>query len=298
MVQDQAGNLRKMVSESGNKKITNTCKNAKVITVTGGKGGSGKSNFSANVAIALARQNKKVVIIDADLGLANIEILFGIIPKKNLLNLLNGENKIEDILVEGPLGIKFISGGSGLSELAELDRNGQMKIINAFIYLDNMFDYIIIDTGAGISSTVLNFIYASDSAIIVTTSEPTAITDAYSLLKIIKESNEKNLDISVVVNKTENNKEGKKSFDKLQLVTNKFLELDLKNLGYIHYDNNLVKAVKQQVPISILNPTSTYSLCIESIANNIISSSTNINNEDNSVGAKRFLAKLLKFIDK
>lgn len=298
MVQDQAGNLRKMVSESGNKKITNTCKNAKVITVTGGKGGSGKSNFSANIAIALARQNKKVVIIDADLGLANIEILFGIIPKKNLLNLLNGENKIEDILVEGPLGIKFISGGSGLSELAELDRNGQMKIINAFIYLDNMFDYIIIDTGAGISSTVLNFIYASDSAIIVTTSEPTAITDAYSLLKIIKESNEKNLDISVVVNKTENNKEGKKSFDKLQLVTNKFLELDLKNLGYIHYDNNLVKAVKQQVPISILNPTSTYSLCIESIANNIISSSTNINNEDNSVGAKRFLAKLLKFIDK
>ncbi len=300
-MQDQANDLRRMVSESSNKKISKQCKSAKVITVTGGKGGSGKSNLSANLAIALSKQNKKVVIIDADLGLANIEILFGVMPDKNLLHLLNGENKIEDILFDGPNGVKFISGGSGLSKLAELDRNGQMKIINAFIYLDNKFDYIIIDTGAGISNVVLNYIYSSDSSIIVTTSEPTAITDAYSLLKIVNEGKEvgKEMNLNIVVNKAEDYREAQKSFDKLKLVTDKFLDMELKNLGYINYDNNLIKAVKKQVPISILNPNSAYSICVENIANRVLEIDENIVfNEKQTLGAKRFLAKLLKYIEK
>ncbi len=298
---DQAGDLRKMVKESKNVKIQKACKNAKVITVTGGKGGSGKSNFSANLAISLAKQNKRVVILDADLGLANIEILFGVMPKKNLLNLLSGENIIEDILVEGPLGIKFISGGSGLSGLTELDRSGQMKIINAFIYLDKMFDYIIIDTGAGISNIVLNYIYSSDYSIVVTTAEPTAITDAYSLLKVLNENKDKDseMNLGIVINKVENFTEAQKSFDKLNLVAEKFLDMELKNLGYINYDENLVRAVKRQVPISILNPKSTYSVCIFNIANKILElNEEKIHKEEELVGAKRFLAKLLKYIEK
>ncbi len=297
MLQDQAGNLRRMINESNKQKITNDCKNARVITVTSGKGGSGKTNFVVNLALSLAKKNKKVVIIDADLGLANIEILFGIIPNKNLLHLIKGEEKIEDILIEGPMGIKFISGGSGLNELANLDRQGQMKIINGFMYLDNMFDYIIVDTGAGISNVVLSFIYSADNSIIVTTSEPTAITDAYSLLKVINEDNAKDLDIGVVINKTDTFNEGKKSFDKLQLVTNKFLGIDVKNLGYIKYDQNLIKAVKKQVPILISFPDSYYSKCIEDVCDNLLNT---INGYDiqvdskNSTGAKRFLAKLLK----
>ncbi len=295
---DQAGDLRRMVSESTNKKVEKNCKNAKVITVTSGKGGSGKSNFSANLAIALSKNNKKVVILDADIGLANIEILFGIIPKKNLLNLLSGENKIEDILVEGPNGLRFISGGSGLNELAELDRDGQMKIINAFIYLDNMFDYIIIDTGAGISNIVLNYIYSSDTSIIVTNAEPTAITDAYSLLKVVSERRkEEEVNLNIVVNKAEDYEEAQKSFEKLKLVTEKFLDMKLKNLGYIKYDSNLVKAVKRQVPISILNPESSYSICINTIANRLLENTENVSTtEKELVGAKRFLAKLLRYI--
>ncbi len=302
---DQAGDLRKMVKNSNattnNSNIKNSCRNAKVITVTGAKGGSGKSNFSANLAISLANKNKRVVIIDADLGLANIEILFGIMPKRNLLNLLKGENIIEDILIDGPLGIKFISGGSGLSGLTELDRNGQMKIINAFIYLDKMFDYIIIDTGAGISNIVLNYIYSSDYSIIVTTSEPTAITDAYSLLKVLNENKDKNseVNIGIVVNKAENFAEAQKSFDKLNLVSDKFLNMELKNLGYINYDSNLVKAVKKQVPITILNPKSPYAVCINGITNRVLEMDENkIYEAEQLVGAKRFLAKLLKYIEK
>ncbi len=300
-MQDQAGDLRKMMQNTTNVNISNKCKNAKVITVTGGKGGSGKSNFSANLAISLAKQNKKVVILDADLGLANIEILFGIIPKKNLLNLLSGENTIEDILIDGPLNIKFISGGSGLSGLTELDRNGQLKIINAFIYLDKMFDYIIIDTGAGISNVVLNYIYSSDYSIVVTTSEPTAITDAYSLLKVVSENKEESNDLKlgIVINKADNITEAQKSFDKLNLVVEKFLNMNLKNLGYINYDNNLVKAVKKQIPISILNPKSTYSVCIMDIANKVLEINENkVYESQSQAGAKRFLAKLLKYIER
>ncbi len=290
MFVDQADKLRNMVnSQNNNIRIAN---NSKVIAITSGKGGSGKSNFVANVAIELVRNKKRVLIIDADLGLSNIEILYGIMPKRNLAHLINGKNTIKEIISEGPLGIKLISGGRGLKELNDIDARTQKKMLKEFAYLDDYFDYILIDTGAGITNIILNFVFASDKVIIVTNPEPTAITDSYAMIKLLKEGKE-DIDVNIVVNKVEDIEEGKNAFKKVHMVCKKFLNLEVKGLGIILYDEKLNRAIKKQVPMAIEYPKSDYSRNIKLITDKIINEKYSVDIDENKKGARGFLKKIL-----
>lgn len=289
---DQANNLRNMLkrNEAPNNERTTLDLSSRVITVTSGKGGVGKTNFSLNLAIQFAKMNNRVVIIDADFGLANIEVLFGIMPDYLLVDVLRGEKDIEDVLTNGPLGIKFISGGSGLRELSNITERQMIYFINKFSYLDAIADIIIIDTGAGISHSVVNFIKASDETIVVTTPEPTSITDAYALIKTVKGEAVKMPDFKLVVNRVEDDAEGAEIYEKINRASSKFLGVSIENLGYIPYDNYLVKAVKKQTPVTLCYPDCNFTKSLEGIAYKLM----NINYQTlpQNSGIKNFMKKL------
>ena len=209
---DQAESLRRLAS--GEKNDFNNRKKARIITITSGKGGVGKSNFVVNLAISLQRQGKKVMIFDADIGMGNDDVLMGIYPKYNVLDLMKGGMSIEDVLVDGPEGIKLLPGGSGLNNIEDLQQNEREVFLKKIENIEG-FDYIFIDTGAGISRSVLAFIACSDDVIIVTTPEPTSLTDAYSLLKAVKHF-KINKDTSIVVNRTFHKGEGEETFFKFK----------------------------------------------------------------------------------
>ncbi len=285
---DQANNLRNLINRNSNQ--NNIELSSRVITVTSGKGGVGKTNFSLNLAIQLSKFNKRVVIIDADFGLANIEVLFGILPQYNLADVLKGNKDIEEVLTDGPMGIKFISGGSGLKELSNITERQMNYFINNFSYLDAISDIIIIDTGAGISKSVINFIKASDETIIVTTPEPTSVTDAYALIKTIKEENGKTPDFKVVVNRVDDDEEGDEIYNKISRASSKFLGISLVNLGYIPYDRFLVKAVKHQQPASICFPNCDFTKSIEQISRKLMK--VPLEKSSGEVGIRGFMKRL------
>lgn len=264
---DQASSLRNIVKSNQ----VYTPKRARVITVTSGKGGVGKSNVSVNLAIQLRKMGKKVIIFDADFGLANVEVIFGIVPKYNLFDIIYNNKTIREVLTDGPLGIEFLSGGSGVKELLKLDFAQISFLVQKLNDLDKYADVIIIDTGAGISDAVLSFIYASNEIILVTTPEPTAVTDAYAVLKAIKNENKDqvNKSIHVLINRVESDEEGLDIFEKLNKVTKKFLGLELKNIGFLPEDKSLSKAVIEQKPVSILFPKSNISKAFEKLAMNV-----------------------------
>ena len=290
---DQADNLRNLINRNNLEQATKKVElSSRVITVTSGKGGVGKTNFSLNLAIQLSRFNKKVVIIDADFGLANIEVLFGILPKYNLADVLSGEKDVEEVLTDGPMGIKFISGGSGLKELSNITEKQLNYFINNFSYLDAISDIIIIDTGAGISKSVVNFIKASDETIIVTTPEPTSITDAYALIKTIKEESFGGIpDFKVVVNRADDDNEGDEIFNKISRASSKFLGVHLQNLGYIPYDKFLVKAVKHQQPATLCFPNCEFTKSIEKITNILMD--VTVEQSSDKSGIRGFMKRLV-----
>lgn len=270
---DQATQLRNII-KAGN--AVNAGPRARVLTVTSGKGGVGKSNVSINMAVKFAAMGKRVVILDADFGLANIEVMFGAIPKYNLSDLIYKGMKIEDIITKGPNGIDFISGGSGIAGLTNLGRDYINYLIHNLSRLDSLYDMIIIDTGAGISDAVLEFLVASREIILVTTPEPTSITDSYSLLKALSRDgrfNREQTEIKIVANKTENVEEGKQLYTKLSTVVSRYLKLTMKLVGVIPNDQQLVKAVMQQSPVSISAPTSKSSLAFDDLAKTLTSDS-------------------------
>lgn len=263
---DQANNLRNLISKSSANNKQYKELSARVITVTSGKGGVGKTNFSVNLAIELSKMGKRVVIIDADFGLANIEVLFGVMPRYNLADVLKGFKEIREVLTDGPMGIKFISGGSGLKDLNNISERQMFYVIDNFTYLDSIFDVIIIDTGAGISKSVVNFVKASDETVIITTPEPTSITDAYALIKTIRDEKGNMPVFKIVVNRVDDNEEGFEIFSKINKASSKFLNIPLENLGYIPYDKFLVKAVKNQEPATICFPNCEFTKAIEAIS--------------------------------
>jgi flagellar biosynthesis protein FlhG len=266
---DQAANLRNIVKKAD---INIKPIGARVITVTSGKGGVGKSNVSVNLAIQFKKLGKRVIIFDADFGLANVEVIFGIVPKYNMFDMIYNNKEITEVLTSGPLGIEFISGGSGVQELLRLDKNQLAFMIEKLYELDRLADIIIIDTGAGISDTVLDFVAASSEVLLVTTPEPTSITDAYAVLKAIKRRHD-NVDqkiINLLVNRTDSTAEGKEIFNKLNKVTNKYLDLELTNIGYLPNDKHLVKAVVEQKPVSLLFPKSIITKGFEELADRMI----------------------------
>ena len=242
---------------------------ARVITVTSGKGGVGKSNTAINLAIQFRKMGQRVIILDADFGLANIEIMFGAVPKHNLCDLIYQGKRINEIITWGPMDVGFISGGSGIAGMSNLSRDYLMYIIKNLSELDSIADIIIVDTGAGINDAVLEFLVASGEILLVTTPEPTSITDSYSLLKALYRHPRFREDITkvkMISNRVEKEAEGVVLFNKLNSVVTRYLKIPMTYLGSVPQDNKLIKAVMQQSPISIYNPAAKSSLAYETIA--------------------------------
>jgi len=266
---DQAEQLRNII------KMNNQPRRplARVITVTSGKGGVGKSNLSINLAVQLKKMGQRVIILDADFGLANIEIMFGAIPKHNLCDLIYQGKNIREIITWGPNDIGFISGGSGIAGLSNLSKDYLTYIIQNLAELDAIADVIIIDTGAGISDAVLEFLVASGEILLVTTSEPTSITDSYSLLKALNRHPRFMRDMSkikVVANKVDFTEEGRTLYNKLNAVVSRYLKLPIEFLGAIPQDSQLSKAVMQQTPVSIQAPGAKSAKAFQEIAETLM----------------------------
>lgn len=242
---------------------------ARVMAVTSGKGGVGKSNTAINLAIWMKKMGQRVIILDADFGLANIEIMFGTVPKNNLCDLIYHGKNIKDIITWGPGEIGFISGGSGIAGLSNLSRDYLIYIIQNLAQLDEIADVIIVDTGAGISDAVLEFLVASGEILLVTTPEPTSITDSYSLLKALarhpRYSSEESK-IKVIANRVEAVEDGEALFNKLNVVVERYLDIPLTYLGAIPKDDKLSDAVMQQMPVALHNPTSKSARAFEAMA--------------------------------
>ena len=268
MAMDQADKLRQQVE-----KLKEKAPSARVIAVTSGKGGVGKTSISVNLALQFREQGKKVVILDADFGLANVEIMLGIRPRYNLADVIFNNRPIEDVITEGPMGIGFISGGSGVQDLVNLDKMRLQKLIAQLVKLDSIYDIVIIDTGAGIADSVIEFVLSSPEVLLVITPEPTSITDAYSLLKAVnrkKEFDRNSKAVKVITNRVANLEDGQEIFNKISIVVSKFLNIQLEYLGYIPYDKRMGNAVLEQTPITIGMPNSTVSLHIKTISNALL----------------------------
>lgn len=261
---DQAEKLRSIIKANQiNRPL------ARVIAVTSGKGGVGKSNTAINLAIQFRRMEKRVIILDADFGLANIEIMFGAVPKYNLYDLIYQGKSIRDIITWGPMDVGFISGGSGIAGMSNLDREYLNYIIQNLSELDTLTDVIIVDTGAGISDAVLEFLVSSGEILLITTPEPTSITDSYSLLKALNRHSRFKMDntqVKVIANRVDNDEEGTDLFLKLNAVVTKYLKIPITYLGAVPRDEQLAKAVMQQSPISMQNPNAKSAKAYEEIA--------------------------------
>lgn len=260
---DQAEQLRILKAGTQSKPM------ARVITVTSGKGGVGKSNTSINLAIQFRKMDKKVIILDADFGLANIEIMFGAVPKHNLYDLIYQGKSIQDIITWGPMEVGFISGGSGIAGMANLSQDYLNYIIQNLVQLDAIADTIIVDTGAGISDAVLEFLVASGEILLVTTPEPTSITDSYSLLKALYRHpryNEETTKVKMIANRVSNESEGEILYGKLNAVVERYLKIPMIYLGSVPEDIQLSRAVMQQMPVSLQNPGAKSTAAYERIA--------------------------------
>ncbi|MCM1063520.1 MAG: MinD/ParA family protein [Eubacterium sp.] len=242
---------------------------ARVMTVTSGKGGVGKSNVSINLAIQFRKMGKRVIILDADFGLANIEIMFGAVPKHNLCDLIYQGKNIKDIITWGPMEIGFISGGSGIAGMSNLSKDYLDYIIQNLAQLDAIADMIIVDTGAGISDAVLEFLVACGEVLLVTTQEPTSITDSYSLLKALYRHprfDSSSTKVKMIANRVGKEAEGEVLFEKLNAVVSRYLKIPLIYLGSIPEDAQLSRAVMQQLPVSLQNPGAKSSVAFQWIA--------------------------------
>lgn len=278
---DQAQRLREMVNnEKG-------AVSPRIITVTSGKGGVGKSNFVVNLAISLQKLGKKVLIFDADMGMANDDVLMGFLPKYNIFDIIFKEKSLEEVLVEGPYGVKLLPGGTALSKVDGMTE-GERQIFLEKIKKLKGVDYIIIDTGAGINRDVLGFIACSDDLVLVITPEPTSLTDSYSLLKAVNYFKVKS-SASIVVNRIIDEKEGKITFEKLRSTVSYFLKIDIKLLGFIAEDRKLIKSVRSQMPIVIGYPNSLAAMDIKNIAGKVIGYKSNKNSCNN---VEKFFNKL------
>ena len=265
---DQADSLRKIIKMNKAPKPL-----ARVIAVTSGKGGVGKSNTSINLAIQLKKLGHRVIILDADFGLANIEIMFGTVPKYNLADLIYRGMNMQDIISWGPGGVGFISGGSGIVGLSNLTVDQFSYIVRSLSQLDDLADFIIVDTGAGISDAVLEFLVSSSEIILVTTPEPTSITDSYSLLKALSQHSQFSSELSpvkVLANRVENEGEGSALFQKFNVVVERYLKLPIQYLGYVPQDPALAKAVMQQTPISLQNENAKAAKAYERITQRLL----------------------------
>jgi flagellar biosynthesis protein FlhG len=252
---DQAAGLRRMMKQ----------KPVQVVAVASGKGGVGKTNVSVNLSLALAATGKHVLLLDADLGLANVDLLLGLHSQWNLSHVINGERTLEEIIIDGPDGLKVIPAASGTQMMSELSASQHAGIIRAFSELHTPVDMLVIDAAAGIADSVISFTRASHEVIVVVCNEPTSLTDAYALIKVLSEDHGVKR-FNILANMTRTPTEGTTLFTKLTRVTDHYLDVTLDYIGAIPYDEYLVKAVKRQQPVLKAFPQSASSLAFRKIA--------------------------------
>ncbi|MBR1402706.1 MAG: MinD/ParA family protein [Treponema sp.] len=259
-MEDQAQELKEMMSNNHKTRI---------IAITSGKGGVGKSNLSVNMAIAYAQQGKKVILIDGDLGMANVNVLMNIVPQYNLMQVINKQKTMQEIITDTEFGIKFIAGANGFSKIANLTVDELDYFAKQFSMLGNA-DIIIIDTGAGIANNVLQFVAAADEVYVVTTPEPTAITDAYGIIKIITtELVDREMNIKLLVNRVHSSDEGKRISERIINIVAQFLNYKVDYIGFVYDDPVVQASVIRQKPFIIVNPTSKPAQCIKHIVGRI-----------------------------
>jgi flagellar biosynthesis protein FlhG len=258
---DQAQGLRALAKRArdgmglDSSALVSPRRTTRVVAITSGKGGVGKTHVSTNLALLLGQTGKRVIVLDADLGLANIHVVLGIHPQYHLEHVLRNEKSLRDILISGPSNIHIIAGASGIAELANLSDSQREKFVHQLSELEDLADTILIDTSAGLSPNVLAFVLAVDEVIVITTPEPTSITDAYAIIKIIARDNP-TAHLHLIVNMVTNETEAFQVAERMKLVCQKFLHVDLHILGYLPYDNAISRAVREQRPFALYSPLS------------------------------------------
>ncbi len=284
---DQADKLRDLFS--GKIKPTEfwAQNKTRIITIASGKGGVGKTSLTVNLAIALSKKGKKVMILDADLGMANVDILMGIAPQYTLFDVLQGKKPLREIVIEGAEGIKLVPGCSGIFEATNIGRSQREDLIQELENYAREMDFILIDTGAGISQVVLGFIVSADDVIIVVTPEPTSITDGYGIIKILSRFN-LHKQVHLVINMANNLQEAQESAHKIEIVADRYLHINIKRLGVMYFDNNVKRSVKEMTPFMVRYPRSQIARDVMQIANNILEQKIGFNK-----GSTNFAQKLI-----
>lgn len=268
MKYDQASNLRFQLKES-----VPTIKNAKTISIVSGKGGVGKSNIALNMAVDLSRFNYRVLIIDLDVGMGNIDILLGQHADESFVDLLHGSLPVKEIIVEGPANLNYISGGTGFTEFFKMNQTAIDHFLREFQKLKSMYDYIIFDMGAGVTSDSIFFILASEESIVITTPEPTALTDAYAMVKKIL-YHDNNIPISIVMNRAKEKRQGERVLKQFQTIIQKFLRVETRALGVLPDDPTVSEAVSRQTPFILWNEKAPISKALRQITKNYVTNTS------------------------
>lgn len=278
-MEDQAEQLRSLMKEKARVEgdspdfdgvqATRGNRKTRIITITSGKGGVGKTNVATNMAISYAQMGKKVILIDADLGLANVNVMMNIIPQYNLYHVMRKQKKMSEIILDTEYGIQLVAGASGFSKIANMTEDERNSFIDEMFTLADT-DIIIIDTSAGVSRNVLGFVAAADEVVIVTTPEPTSITDAYGIIKIIAtEVDNLNINLKMIVNRVKTAVEGKRVADRMIQIAAQFLNLKVEYLGFIYDDPSVQQAVLRQKPFIVSDPKGKASVCLKHIVSRI-----------------------------
>lgn len=283
--EDIKSGFTETTSQAGDEPKTRT------FAITSGKGGVGKTNFTINLGLALMKQGYRVMVLDADLGLANVDVILGLKAQYNLSHLIKGEKSIREIITESPTGLQVIAGGSGMQDLANLPKKKLQRFIKSLSELEGMADILLIDTGAGLSRSVMSFVMAADEVIVIATPEPTSITDAYGLVKTLYNTKPESK-VHLVVNRVESAEEANETASKFTVVAQKFLQFPVATLGYVLDDHLVSKAVKNQEPFFIRYPKSNASYCLEQLANQLVNHDTR---QLAPAGIRSFVNKVMRF---
>lgn len=286
-MEEQAKELRALMNEDNFARSAAPHK-TRIIAITSGKGGVGKTNIAVNMAIAYSQLGKKVILIDGDLGMANVNVLLSVVPQYNLMHVINRKKTMNEIILDTEFGFKFIAGANGFSKIANLSNDELDYFAKEFASLSNA-DIIIIDTGAGISNNVLQFLAAADEVYVITTPEPTAITDAYGIIKIITtELLHRQINLKLLVNRVHSSDEGKRISDLIINIVAQFLNYKVEYIGFVYDDPVVQASVIRQKPFMIINPTSKPAVCLKHIVGRI--EKTDIPSD---AGVSNFLKKFL-----
>jgi len=273
-ISDQAGTLRNLREQLVDNPGPLNMPATRVLSVTSGKGGVGKTAVVSNIAVTLAKRGKKVLIIDADLGLANIDVVLGLAPQFNLNHFFNSEKSLAEVMIEGPHGVKILPAGSGVQKFTHLDGQLKMRLIESLDALEEQFDVVLIDTEAGISDNVTYFNVAAQDILVVTTPEPTAITDAYALMKLLSTQYHQKRFL-LTVNSVRGADEGLDVFEKLTMVSGRYLDISLDYLGCIPFDKKMHDSVRQQQAIVDLLPEHKVARAFVELADSLIDAPVN-----------------------